>query len=93
MRHAGHQTQSDSAREAVFTAKIVITRQRTIAPAFLHDVSTTAGPFSGQKGIHAGGRARIRSPESRMETAKSVAERKQDGSYKPRHRKGPTLGM
>jgi MobC-like protein len=46
MRDAGHQTQSDFVREAVFTAKIVITRHRTIEPIFLHDLSRLSQEFS-----------------------------------------------
>ena len=45
MRDAG-KTQSDFVREAVFTAKIVITRHRTIEPIFLHDLSRLSQEFS-----------------------------------------------
>jgi MobC-like protein len=45
MRDAG-KNQSDFVREAVFTGKIVITRQRTIEPIFLHDLSRLSQEFS-----------------------------------------------
>ncbi len=45
MRDAG-KTQSDFVREAVFTAQIVIRRQRTIAPIFLHDLYRLSQEFS-----------------------------------------------
>ncbi len=45
MRDAG-KTQSEFVREAVFTAQIVIRRQRTIAPVFLHDLLRLSQEFS-----------------------------------------------
>jgi hypothetical protein len=45
MRDAG-KNQSDFVRDAVFTGKIVIRRQRTIEPLFLHDLTRLSQEFS-----------------------------------------------